>query len=109
MGTVSCFPAKYLPPTTTWKNKYFLQFLEATNVMGRRKRRDSYTSSCSSSYYSRPQRHAPQRQMMICHDAPEIEYCGPISWVVCLFTGVCCIAMCPLDKRKIGPSRTYYR
>ena len=29
----------------------------------------------------------------------EEKYCGVISWIICLFTGFCCIACCPCDKR----------
>merc|ERR1711964_113004 len=47
--------------------------------------------------YAAPQMYAPQRQAMTVQE--EEAYCGPISWVICCFTGCWCIAFCPLDKR----------
>ena len=41
----------------------------------------------------------PQTQTIIVQKARKEKYCGPISFLICLFTGFCCIAACPIDER----------
>ena len=31
----------------------------------------------------------------------EESYCGLISWLIAIFTGCWCIALCPVDKRMV--------
>ena len=33
------------------------------------------------------------------------RYCGPISWMLCIFAGYWCVCCCPCDKRKVPKSQ----
>ena len=52
-----------------------------------------------------PPRALPQQPIFVNNpvvvEMREESYCGLISWLIAIFTGCWCIALCPVDKRMV--------